>query len=875
MIKIKLNKKAVIALVLVVAFILVSVLGVIVYNERMVQSNVQNSQPSSTTKEENVNTDIDKLFNWMNIFKAYADTSNNNYDDILKDDFEAVPVWQPGEINPVIYQKNGKLYRLNDIPIETLVQYCKLLHEKELIPSATKYYFNEYDYQNNSMSRNDSVVKEWGLLYKRIGQPFYIIKNEQFLKEEYEDGRLVKVDVSNGSPFPDIENPVTFMERMTYTFTQNWLKYGNWFTEILPTKPKFNTINVTYSDSPYISKAKNEYVKWANKEVPMPNIESFTANFPTFLPYSSLYDNEVMESFCRSVIRTEIYKFRTNTSTFPFPGYVTKFQNNPILKPEKELSEQYGKISASILSYDITRAQTYLSVRFLKDFDKEFYNKIAAVVKKYKMSLGKDVFISIRMDSAPLTDANEGKSVGQEFNINVRFMYIKPTLDIKPDFRISDSIKKLLQSTRSDEVSTYVVQLEPYTISFEKLYSISEVYSKYDLRPLLAEIGKLYKAIANGKLDVYGYFKFLRNNAKLTSNQPNQYFKNLNNLANDYISLSKSKKPLYVIKFNSSSFRAACLNYKRKYIVDMFYDILNTVGYLDDFKYAWNMGGKYINAVYNTPDPKAKNPDPVNMPNFEWSQDYYPTFITGAVGLLASGYNPSNKELYRVYHDDVNYYLTKKDINLDYFVIKQALANKVIDKKIYDKYFKDIGYCIPILTRPYATKDYKNLVPEALPHLHSIMIVTGRYPDLGTLGKEYPWKSGKTGSIYDTNPIVYRLFPEFVNNDKSSYPYFGVESILVDEITFLDKPSLPWADTSRVKSGLDFTLRAWSTNMAVKSNIEKGKDYEVLSYVGTFIRTAREYEKLLEILKKTAKTQDIIMKNAGYLRSKLGNILEK
>ncbi|ADQ08226.1 conserved hypothetical protein [Caldicellulosiruptor hydrothermalis 108] len=767
MIKIKLNKKSIIALTVVVVFILVSVLGAIFYNENTKQDTMQNinSQPSTDTgvKNEKSNTNIDKLFNWMNVFKVYADATEDTNDILSEENIKAVPVWQPGEINPVIYQKNGKLYRLNDIPIETLVKYCRLLHDIEVVDILRKY--------NNSKARFTDRVDgsewfptKWGLLYRRIGQPFY---SKAIC---YSDGYT---------------RPVTFMEKMV---TSWYSDHYNWFTLVPPIKIKYDTIDVSYDPNcQYISNRKRELARNFIL-VPKPYIDRYLANYPTYLPYQDIKEGIPLGG---------TNKFISEEEVLALP--------RAFMDASEELFPIY--FNRDRVKFDITRAYTYLSIRFLKDFDTEAYNRLASVIKKYKMSLGKDAFVSVRMQNEPVIV--NGAASRQYFLISLKFMYIKPTLDIKPKFAAVPNKKGVL----------YLIQLDPYTISFEKLYCISELYSKQDLRPLLTELGKIYKAIASGKIDGNGYFTFLKN-VKLTSGQSNSFFKNMGKLGDEYLKLGKSKNPLYVAASRTTTFRAACLNYNRKYIVDIFYDILNTMGYLDDFKQAWNLGAKYASAVYNTPDPKTF--DPINLVDYHISQDYYPTFIFGKVDLNVAGFNKYKirdyKNFGKGWYSLVNYY-----------VMNQAISKNIVNKDIFSKYYNNNYFVMPISTDAWATKDFKNLTPGATPHLHSIMIITGRYPDLDNNGKPYVYRSTWNGVVGPTLPIIFRLFPEFVNKDKTRYPYFAVESMLFDGISFYDKPVIPWSDMNMSKSYKDLIQRSWTTNLAIKSDVKEGNDFNLLT----------------------------------------------
>lgn len=438
-------------------------------------------------------------------------------------------------------------------------------------------------------------------------------------------------------------------------------------------------------------------------------------------------------------------------------------------------------------------------------------------------------------------------------------MYIKPTLDIKP------TKAKIPKVKSNSGYLIYKVQLEPYTISFEKVYSITELYSKQDLRPLLTELGKIYKAIGSGKISAKGYFEFLKR-AKLTSGQSNEYFKNASKLGDSYLNLGKSKQPLYVVTTSTSTFRAACLSYKRKYIVDIFYDILNKMDYLDDFKSAWNLGAKYASAVYNTPDQKTF--DPINLLDHKISQDLYPVFVAGKVPIGKVGFAGYNFEDQVGKHIGKGYYYAP-----EYYTLIEAMNKKIADKSILSKYYNIEYFTIPIFVEANSTKDYKNLVPAAMPHLYNVMVISSRYPELDNNGKPFKFRSQDSGALISTFPIIFRFFPEFVNKDKTTYPYFAVESIIVDGVTFNNKPTIPLSDGKIAKDWIELIPRWWWSNLAVKSDIEQGKDLET---VGIIVKPGYSItKKEIEVAKKQSITQDIILKKAKYFGSILGSAFEK
>jgi len=784
MIKVKFSRKMIIALIIVVAFILVTIFGAVFYDripKRDIKQNINMGTTDNNLKSEKSTITTDKLFNWMNIFKAYADNTNSDSDgnidnEIVNDAPYLVPVWQPGEINPVIYQKNGKLYRLNDVSPETLARYCRILYELEVKDVKEKYV----------VEGNDRVG--WGLLYKRIGQPFY--------KASWDSGE-------------DYYPQVSFMERMV----ASWYNYYyNWFSAITPIKLNRNTLNTTYMyDNQYISKNRREFYMNCDLVLELePDLNGAKDRFPDYLQLSEI------GSHSGSNVKAELINW------------------------------EY---------FDMIRAYTYLSVRFLKDFDTKVYNKLASIIKKYKMSLGKDAFVSVKMSSKPL---KYGKYYsGQRFTISLKFMYIKPTLDIKP-------VKTKVPKIGKNQLA-YVIQLDPYTISFEKVYNITELYSEQDLRPLLTELGKIYKAIGSGKISAKGYFEFLKK-AKLTSGKSNEYFKNASKLGDTYLNLGKSKQPLYVVTTSTSTFRAACLNYKRKYIVDIFYDILSKMDYLDDFKSAWNLGAKYASAVYNTPDQKTL--DPVNLFDFETSQDLYPVFVAGKVPIGKVGFTGYNLE------DRVGKPIGKDCFYApEYYTLIEAMNKKIANKSILSKYYNIEYFAIPISVEANSTKDYKNLVPAAMPHLYNVMVISSRYPELDNNGKPFKYRNQVSGRTCYTFPIVFRFFPEFVNKDKTTYPYFAVESIIFEGVKFNNKPTIPLSDGKIAKDWAEIPLRWWWSNLAVKSDIEQGKDLET---IGIHFGPSYNYTKNdIEIAKKYAITQDVILKKAKYFGSILGSAFEK
>jgi hypothetical protein len=153
------------------------------------------------------------------------------------------------------------------------------------------------------------------------------------------------------------------------------------------------------------------------------------------------------------------------------------------------------------------------------------------------------------------------------------------------------------------------------------------------------------------------------------------------------------------------------------------------------------------------------------------------------------------------------------------------------------------------------------------------MVISSRYPELDNNGKPFKYRDQISGRDCSTLPIVFRFFPEFVNKDKTTYPYFAVESIISEEVKFNNKPTIPLSDGKIVKRGTKMPLRQWWSNLAIKSDVEQGKDLET---VGIIISPISPWTKSeLEKVKKCVITQDVILEKAKYLGSILGNVFEK